>query len=1289
MQTPPTVTVQPDPYVYVCSRSNTTLFSSAIALPQAAIQWQVSGNGINNWTNVTNGTITSGILADFVINGATENQLELSVPNLNNQTFYFRAQFTNSCGTTYSNTSQFQVSKGPFINTDITQSVVCSGGWVTITAKITGAGAGNKDENKNKADLQFLNGSVWENVPGSHQESDNSGTIDYSFAIWTGNYPPNPEFRIFVTGKCGTVNTSIKILYIQSVVTTFNSCVGGPAVQFLLDGAITSSPLNAGEGWVVTGGGSINPVTGLFTPTTPGLYTATYKKGDCIDTKPFVVFPAAPSPVLGGGCGASLSIPAPAPVNGFSAEYSVQSPSGSVTSFVNLASANAFLANTYGCWTIKTRYVLTSDYTYGFITIPAGTVSPCGENTINAFVFPPKPVLTAPANTCSSAFTLPLVPAYAGFSVEWSIDGAAFAASPVIPVTPGCHTLKARYVVAAACGAVPAGASGGVDCESDPVDVVIFPAPPSTPTVSAGCGDFTVVAPALVSGFDVEYSFDDGDHWATSNASPSADDCTGYDVRTRYVLAADCGNTLKGTPGPLPDCSQSPALNRKIDKTPPNLVCPATIAPICIAQGSKYRNTGTGWDAVVSDNCTVSSVTAALSGATNLTGLTTLNAVDFNIGVTTVTWTASDGCNTVSCSFDVTINPIPDCSITGSASVCAGTSNTYTSVVNPAGGTVTHAWIISGDGTINGQADQATVDVVAAQVCASSSFILTDHISRDGCTSVCTYTVTVTPPDLPVFAAPPGNITVDCGAVPAPSSLTYTNGGSGACLIDGSVVSTQSADPGPCGGTITETWAAADNCGRQLAPVSRTITVRPAPLPAMTAPGDITLICENLTTAPGKLTYTNGLAGTCEITGESDLSTYSSVPTTWGEIITETWTATDPCGRNLQPVSRQITVIGGDPPAIDCPSDVTVLAEPLKNYRSGVIVNPPTITAGCVNPLLKWSLVPPADFASNYSVTDLSGDGIYPSPKTFYLGQTTITYTLTDIDGNELKDALGNVISCSFKVIVQSQPDITCPGNINVNADQGQCDALLDPGVPTLVNGGQPITWTWTMFYPDAGTQIATGGSTTTDAQPVPESIVPADPHKYPFKVGTTTIVWSATNDAGSDQCSQTITVTDNQKPSFTAPGPFEVCVENIQQAVYNGSGNVDINLDYIPDYPEVYPAGGDYYLFRAGSTLLDIDPTLINYTDNCCTDASNYSVRWEIDFDGTEPPVSGTGQPSAYIDPVTGQPADIKLWGDGVTFLTRVHTIKYWITDCHGNESLPFSTTITIKPRPNIIKQN
>jgi hypothetical protein len=192
------------------------------------------------------------------------------------------------------------------------------------------------------------------------------------------------------------------------------------------------------------------------------------------------------------------------------------------------------------------------------------------SNTTCIVVFPPAPTITAPASTCASAFSLPTVTPVPGFTVHYSIDGGAFATSPST-TTPGCHTIVARYVSDAACGSIPAGTPPPAGCAtSNTVSVVIFPAAPPAPAVSPGCAAFTVTPPPPVTGFNVQYSFDDGATWGGNNP-PTADNCAGYRIRTRYVLAADCGSTPAGTASA---CSTSPATTRIVDTEDPTVTTP-------------------------------------------------------------------------------------------------------------------------------------------------------------------------------------------------------------------------------------------------------------------------------------------------------------------------------------------------------------------------------------------------------------------------------------------------------------------------------------------------------------------------------------------------------------------------------------------------------------------------------------------------------------------------------------------------------------------------------------------
>src|SRR5881394_3972624 len=143
----------------------------------------------------------------------------------------------------------------------------------------------------------------------------------------------------------------------------------------------------------------------------------------------------------------------------------------------------------------------------------------------------------------------------------------------------------------------------------------------------------------------------------------------------------------------------------------------------------------------------------SISGSGTINGSTTGASVSVTAGASgsfTLTDNITrDGCPS-QCDLTVPISPNPTCNITGDSPVCTGTTHTYTSTVSPTGGTVTHSWSISGNGTINGSTTGASVSVTAG---TAGSFILTDNTTRDGCPGQCTLTVTVTPcnPQIEVF----------------------------------------------------------------------------------------------------------------------------------------------------------------------------------------------------------------------------------------------------------------------------------------------------------------------------------------------------------------------------------------------------------------------------------------------------------------------------------------------------------------------------------------------------------
>ena len=309
-----------------------------------------------------------------------------------------------------------------------------------------------------------------------------------------------------------------------------------------------------------------------------------------------------------------------------------------------------------------------------------------------------------------------------------------------------------------------------------------------------------------------------------------------------------------------------------------------------------------------------------------------------------------------------------------------------------------------------------------------------------------------------------------------------------------------------------------------------------------------------------------------------------------------------------------------------------------------------SVFAGSFNNIYTSTPNPSDNIIHSWSI---SGNGTIVGSTT----GTTVAVTANTIGTFALTDNIsrfGCLSSCTYTASVVNLPCSISPANSVTN------------GSSTNYTGPEGMdSYSWTI----SGNGSITSGTTS---QTVTVLAGNACEH---YTLNLTIVKSGATS-----ICSQSITVTDNIAPTFTSPTAFTECVESLNTAIYYGA-TMDIN----PDRP-------DYYTFSHGDTRLDLNTSA--FTDNCDLSAClPLQIRWQIDFvptpDPTPPhsiitksPVTGTGQPSAIV-------GTIQFPGDGINFTNIVHSITYWIKDCTGNESLPQNQTITIKPRPNIVKGN
>ena len=283
----------------------------------------------------------------------------------------------------------------------------------------------------------------------------------------------------------------------------------------------------------------------------------------------------------------------------------------------------------------------------------------------------------------------------------------------------------------------------------------------------------------------------------------------------------------------------------------------------------------------------------------------------------------------------------------------------------------------------------------------------------------------------------------------------------------------------------------------------------------------------------------------------------------------------------------------------------------------------------------------------------ISGNGTISGSNT----GTTVSISATSVGTFTLTDNISRfscISSCSTTISVI---DLPCSISPITSVTNGSSTTYTGPA------GMDTYTWS-----------ISGNGSITSGTTSQTVTVLAGN------TCSTYTLTLTIVKSGATTTCTQIITVTDNIAPTFTTPTTFTECVESLNTAIYYGA-TMDIN----PNRP-------DYYTFSHDDTRLDLDT--IAFTDNCNFTACHpLQIRWQLDFvptpDPTPPhtlitksPETGNGQPSAIV-------GTIQFPGDGINFTNTIHSITYWIKDCAGNESLPLTQTITIKPRPNIVKGN
>ena len=370
-------------------------------------------------------------------------------------------------------------------------------------------------------------------------------------------------------------------------------------------------------------------------------------------------------------------------------------------------------------------------------------------------------------------------------------------------------------------------------------------------------------------------------------------------------------------------------------------------------------------------------------------------------------------------------------------------------------------------------------------------------------------------------------------------------------------------------------WKATDANGNQSEALQNVI-VKDTTKPVLTVPNDITL------EATAKLTPVD--IGKADAKDIFPVEIKSNAPEAYplGTTVI-TWTATDANG-NAVTKTQNITITDKTCPNLEVPEDTTKEAT---------------------------AILTPVDIGQAIATDIFDPTTKNDAPQAYPLGTTVVTWTATDTNGNSTTKTQ------KIKIVDTTPPELNIPEDITMEAtailtpvDIGQASAKDIFDVNVINNkpeaypvGTTEVTWTATDANGNSTTKIQkiTITDTTKPTLKVPEDItteataintpvsigeatatdifkveVKSDaPEAFP--IGTTEVTWTATDANGNVATGiQKVTIQDTTKPVITVPQDITTEATAVNTPVTIGTAEAtDIfKVEVKSDAPEAFPIG-------------------------------------------------------------------------------------------------------------------
>ena len=614
------------------------------------------------------------------------------------------------------------------------------------------------------------------------------------------------------------------------------------------------------------------------------------------------------------------------------------------------------------------------------------------------------------------------------------------------------------------------------------------------------------------------------------------------------------------------------------------------------------------------------------------------SGANFSVGVHTITATATNAVGYTATTFTITVNDVTPPVFTSTAAILTANNAGVVQATSAAGALVMYTIPTATDncsGNVNVNAFPASgsvfpIGVTTVTVTATDAY---NNVSQTN------FTVSVADTQVPTVFTQNLTIQLNASGAATINAMQIENGSTDNTIITNYILDKTNFDCSNVGAnTVTLTVIDAygnSNTGTAIVTVQDNIApqfISSATITTANVAGVVTATSANGAVVNFTLpSATDNCANGLNVVATPASGSVFAIGTT-----TVTVVATDASGNRTS--TSFVVKVAGVAPVIVTPGDITVNNDPGMN--GAVVSYTATETTAIPASTITYSIAPGSFFT---------------------VGTHSVTATATNAVGTSHVDF--NVI-----VVDHEKPTIATADNISANNDENACGAIVVTTAPAASDNTSI----------ESVTGVRADGLALTAAYPV----------------GSTVITWTAKDVNGNiNSSTQTITVTDNQLPTITAPAAVTVTADaglcSASQVALGHAVTADncAVATTTNNAPATFPVGSTTVTW----TVTDIHGNVSTATQIVTVTDDELPVIVNTPINITQ--VNDQGNCSAVVTWTAATATDncpgVMISSDhqsGETFPVGTTTVTYTATDAHGHTvTSSFTITVNDTEKPTI----